>query len=174
MTNLIRIGLALRLASLMALPAAILTSVVLERSPVIIFLLAFALALVRPVVLRAVKSSPPAWPSVNVLAVKFLGMSLLGGILFVAFAGLGALFTEIDLQNRLTGTDVAIILGWTAFAAICLAIPVKMLDGVVGATSSHVRVGPFGISPDGTGPDGGGEIIEGEVIRSDRTGPDKR
>jgi hypothetical protein len=172
----IRISLALRLAALLAMPLAVLTSVILERSPIIILLLAAALVLVRPVVLRAVKQVAPAWPSFNKLAVKFAGLAILGTVLFVAFAGIGALFTEIDLESRLTGTDAAIILAWTAFAAICLAIPVRFLDGMVGQTSHQMNIGPFGFNAaPGENSDGDeGEIIEGEVIRSETTEPHKR
>ena len=168
MTGLIRFSLALRLAALLSLPLAILTCVVMQRSPAMIILLAAAMTFVRPIVLKAVKSAPPAWPSYNALAAKFLGLALLGGILFVAFSGIGALFTEINLENRLGPTDGAILLFWTAFAAICLAIPVKLLDGMAAEASHAMRLGPFGFD-DGTGRpvDEGGEIIEGEVIHPD-------
>lgn len=165
MTGLIRLSLMLRLAAILAFPAAILTAVALERSPAMVILIAAVMTAVRPVVLRAVKSQPPAWPTFQRLSAKFLGQTLLGGVLFVAFAGIGALFTEIDLDNRLTSTDAAILGFWAAFAAICLAIPVKLLDGVIDTSSHSVHLGPFGINPDGTDArNGGGEIIEGEVI----------
>lgn len=169
MTGLIRLSLALRLAAVFALPLAILTTVAMQRSPVMIILLAAVMTFVRPIVLRAVKSAPPPWPSYNALAAKFLGLALLGGILFVAFAGLGALFTEIDLQNRIGTADGAILLFWTAFAAICLAIPVRLLDGMTAEVHQGMRIGPFAFN-DGSGrpADEGGEIIEGEVIHSVR------
>ncbi|WP_018148302.1 hypothetical protein [Henriciella marina] len=175
MTGLIRLSLILRLAAIFALPLAILTAVILERSPTMVILIAAAMTAVRPVVLRAVKSKPPAWPSFQKLSVKFLGFTMLGGVLFVAFAGIGALFTEIDLESRLGSTDAAIIGFWAAFAAICLAIPVKLLDGVIDTSSHSMRLGPFGITPDGSDPaDGGGEIIEGEVIYKDKPGDTRR
>lgn len=175
MTGLIRLSLALRFAALLALPLAILTAVVLERSAIMVVLIAAVMTAVRPVVLRAVKQRPPPWPGLQKLAPKFVGMVVLGGILFVAFAGIAALFTEVDLESRLTATDAAILGFWGAFAVICLAIPVKLLDGVIDTSGAGLRVGPFSISPDGTSPgDEGGEIIEGEVIGRGPRKPDGR
>lgn len=168
MTGLIRLSLGMRIAALFALPLGILTCVVLQRSPVMIILLAGAMTFVRPVVLRLVKSQPPPWPSYPSLAAKFLGLTLLGAILFVAFAGIGALFTEMDLENRIGPADGMILAFWSAFAAVCLGVPVRLLDGMTSEVHQGMRFGPFGLD-DGPGRAGeaDGVIIEGEVIRDD-------
>ena len=180
MDTMIRISLALRLAALFALPAGILTAVILQRSPAIVLVFALAMIFVRPLVLRITKSRPPAWPSLNRFATHFTVLAIFGGILFVTFAGIGTLFTGIDLRNQLTGTDFAIVLIWAAIGAACHALSIRLMSDTVEAGMYEMRLGPFGRGPFGFGDeptppaDQEGEIIEGEVIDPDEQERQKR
>lgn len=170
MDPMIRISLALRLAALFALPAGILTAVILQRSPAIVPVFALAMIFVRPLVLRITKSRPPAWPSLNRFVAHFVVLSIFSGVLFITFAGIGTLFTGIDLNNRLTGTDFAIVAIWAVIGATWHALSIRLMADTVEAGMYEMRLGPFGRGPFGFGDEPGGtdtqdgEIIEGEII----------
>ncbi|WP_439619810.1 hypothetical protein [Hyphomonas sp.] len=158
----LQMALGLRLATLLAFPFGVVLVALMQRSPLMIVLLAAAMVGVSLVermrLARLTGSSAPMS-----LAAILPGFAVrLGGLagLFIVLLGVLALFRDTSLARGLGLADAAILFGVTGFVLAANAISARIATTEVGTVMSTMNASFRQASPGGN--DMGGEIIEGE------------
>ena len=164
-------ALGLRLATLLAFPFGVVLVALMQRSALMIVLLAAAMVGVSLVErFRLARLTGTAAPVT--LAGILPGFALrLGGLagLFIVLLGILALFRDTSLARGLGLEDVAILVGVTGFALAANAISARLATTEVSSVLSTLNATFREASPGPGSADG--EIIEGEFYDPE-TGPD--
>lgn len=179
MPQALKLNLILRAVAVLVFPLATILAAMLNRSVLMVALIALAMTVSgiiaqRRGALSEIALRDPAAPEppqrqplpFGRIATRFIARVFgLSGIFIVAL-GLTALFTETDLARRLNGTDLALFAIPFLIALACQEIARRQtahqMESALGAVQSILDPGPAS---------GDGPIIEGEVV-SDR-GPDE-
>ena len=164
-------ALGRRLATLLAFPFGVVLVALMQRSALMIVLLASAMVGVSLVErFRLARLTGTAAPVT--LAGILPGFAVrLGGLagLFIVLLGILALFRDTSLARGLGLEDVAIFVGVTGFALAANAISVRLATTEVSSVLSTLNATFREASPGPGSADG--EIIEGEFYDPE-TGPD--
>lgn len=155
-------ALSLRFATLLAFPFGVLLVAIMERSALMIVLLAAAMmgvSLVERLRLARLTGNPAP----IALAALLPGFAVrLGGLagLFIILLGFLALFRDTSLARGFGLADAAILIGVTGFALAANAISARIATTEVSAVMSTMNASFRDANP---GADlTGGDIIEGE------------
>ena len=156
----LQLALGLRLATLLAFPFGVVLVALMQRSFLMILLLAAAMvgvSLVERVRLARLTGSPAPLSLAAILPAVRLG-GLAG--LFIVLLGMLALFRDTSLARSLGLEDAAIFLGVTGFALAANAISARIATREVGSALSALNAAYDQAGPGPASMDG--EIIEGE------------
>ncbi len=177
MPHSLKLNLFLRGGSLAVFLLAIILAAILNRSILMIPLMAGAMTLAS--FIAACRSplaeitptqpdgSPPPRPTLDLARIGAGFMVRLGALtaLFIAALGLTALFTETALAREIGAIDLALLiiplLAALGMAEMATRLTARQVAGAIGAFQglfAEVRNGPGGE---------GGEIIEGEIIEEE-------
>lgn len=164
-------ALGLRLATLLAFPFGVVLVALMQRSALMIVLLAAAMVGVSLVErFRLARITGTAVPVT--LAGLLPGFAVrLGGLagLFIVLLGILALFRDTSLARGLGLEDVAILVGVTGFALAANAISARLATTEVSSVLSTLNASFRAANPGAGTADG--EIIEGEFYDPE-AGPD--
>lgn len=163
-------ALGLRLVTLFAFPFGVVLVALMQRSFLMVVLLAGAMvgvSLVERVRLARLIGSPTSVTVATILPGFAVRLGGLAG-LFIVLIGMLALFRDTSLARSLSSEDAAIFLGITGFALTANAISARIARAQVGTAISALNASLHETKPAASDRDG--EIIEGEFHDSE-TGP---
>jgi hypothetical protein len=158
----LQLALGLRLATLLAFPFGVVLVALMQRSLLMVVLLAAAMvgvSLVERVRLARLTGSPAPLSLAAILPGFAVRLGGLAG-LFIVLLGLLALFRDTSLARSLGPEDAAIFLGVTGFALAANAISARIATREVGSALSALNAAYDQAGPGPAAMDG--EIIEGE------------
>ena len=163
-------ALGLRLATLLAFPFGVVLVALMQRSPLMIALLAAAMvgvSLVERIRLARLTGSPAPLTLAGILPGFAVRLGGLAG-LFVVLLGVLALFRDTSLARSFGLEDTAILIGVTGFALAANAISARIATTEVSSVLSTLNASFREANPGANTADG--EIIEGEFYDPE-TGP---
>ena len=174
-TSPLQTALGLRLATLLAFPFGALLVALMERSALMIVLLAAAMmgvSLVERLRLARLTGNPAPIAMTALLPGFAVRLGGLAG-LFIVFLGFLALFRDTSLARGFGLEDAAILIGVTGFALAANAISARIATTEVGAVMNTMNASFRDANPGARMT--GGEIIEGEFHDAeDETDPATR
>jgi hypothetical protein len=157
-------ALGLRLATLLAFPFGVVLVAFMQRSALMIVLLAAAMvgvSLVERVRLARLTGSPASLSLAGILPGFAVRLGGLAG-LFIVLLGILALFRDTSLARGFGLEDAAVLLGITGFAMAANAISARIATTEASSVLSALNA-TFGEAHPGAN-EADGEIIEGEIL----------
>jgi len=157
-------ALGLRLATLLAFPFGVVLVAMMQRSPLMIVLLAAAMvgvSLIERMRLARLTGSPAPLSLAGILPGFAVRLGALAG-LFIVLLGILALFRDTSLASSLGLADAIILLSVTGFTLAANAISARIATTEVSTVMSTMNASFRQANPGGH--DMGGEIIEGEFL----------
>lgn len=165
--NLLQTALLLRLAAILAFPAGVVLAALMERSFLMVAVLAAGMVMVSWIErLRLFRlAGNDERPDLSGLLPGFAWrFGLLAGV-FILSLGVMALFRDTALSRSFGLVDLGVLVGVTGIALIANSLSARIATDQLGTTLSHMRAG-FGARGANDNA-GSSDVIEGEVIHRD-------